>query len=89
MYQLLRPPVCHSVVRTLQQIQKINFELCFQVNDLACLDLSVSSSSWGLGRAAVCNCGTTWTSLLPFLPIFRPLRKNLSDSVIVYDIEVT
>ena len=29
----------------------------------ACLDLSVSSSSWGLGRAAVCDCGTF---LLPF-----------------------
>ena len=28
--------------------------------------LSVSSSSWGLGRAAVCDCGTPWTSLLPF-----------------------
>ena len=32
-----------------------------------CLDLSVSSSSWGLGRAAVCDCGTPWTFLLPFL----------------------
>ena len=32
----------------------------------ACLDLSVSSSSWGLGRAAVCDCGTPWTFLLPF-----------------------
>ena len=29
------------------------------------LDLSVSSSSWGLGRAAVCDCGTPWTFLLP------------------------
>ena len=29
-------------------------------------DLSVSSSSWGLGRAAVCDCGTPWTFLLPF-----------------------
>ena len=29
------------------------------------LDLSVSSSSWGLGRAAVCDCGTHWTFLLP------------------------
>ena len=35
----------------------------------ACLDLSVSSSSWGLGRAAVCDCGTPWTFLLPFLHI--------------------
>ena len=32
----------------------------------ACLDLSVSSSSWGLGRAAVCDCGTPWTFLLLF-----------------------
>ena len=33
----------------------------------SCLDLSVSSYSWGLGRAAVCDCGTPWTFLLPFL----------------------
>ena len=26
----------------------------------------VSSSSWGLGRAAVCDCDTPWTFLLPF-----------------------
>ena len=32
----------------------------------ACLGLSVSSSFWGLGRAAVCDCGTPWTFLLPF-----------------------
>ena len=32
----------------------------------ACLDLSISSSSWGLGRAAVCDCDTPWTFLLPF-----------------------
>ena len=32
----------------------------------ACLDLSVFSSFWGLGRAAVCDCGTPWTFLLPF-----------------------
>ena len=29
------------------------------------LDLSVSSSSWGLGRAAVCDYGTPWTFLFP------------------------
>ena len=32
----------------------------------ACLDLSVSSSSWGLGWAVVCDCGTPWTFRLPF-----------------------
>ena len=36
----------------------------------ACLVLSLSSSSWLLGRAAVCDCGTPWTFLLPlFLSI--------------------
>ena len=39
----------------------------------ACLNLSVPSSSWGLGRAAVCDCGTPWTFLLPFL-VYK-LRK--------------
>ena len=33
----------------------------------ACLDLSVFTSSWCLGMAAVCDCGTPWTFLLPFL----------------------
>ena len=28
--------------------------------------MSVSSSSWDLGRAAVCDYGTPWTFLLPF-----------------------
>ena len=32
----------------------------------ACLDLSVSSSYWCLGLAAVCDCGTPWTFLLTF-----------------------
>ena len=36
----------------------------------ACLDLSVSSSSWCQGRAAVCDCGTPWTFLLPFFFFF-------------------
>ena len=39
----------------------------------ACLDLSVSSSSWGLGRAAVCDCGTPWTFLLPLFLLFLSL----------------
>ena len=37
------------------------------------MDLSVSSSSWGLGRASVCGCGTPWTFLLPF---FRKRALN-------------
>ena len=39
------------------------------VRFVLCLVLSVSSSSWCLERAAVCDCGTPWTFLLPFLDI--------------------
>ena len=42
----------------------------------ACFDLSVSSSSWGLGRAAVCDCGTPWTFLLPFFDCPQTQAKN-------------
>ena len=40
------------------------------------MGLSVSSSSWGLGRAAVCDCGTPWTFLLPF---FNSTSRYLDD----------
>ena len=36
---------------------------------LCLLRFVVSSSSWGLGRDAVCDCGTPWTFLLPFLVV--------------------
>ena len=49
----------------------------------ACLDLSVSSSFWGLGRAAVCDCGTPWTFLLPFLHSCSILTTG-NDISIVY-----
>ena len=35
--------------------------------------LSVSSSSLGLGRAAVCDCGTPWTFLLPFFLFYEAI----------------
>ena len=34
--------------------------------DLRLFGFVVSSSFWCLGRAAVCDCGTPWTFLLPF-----------------------
>ena len=43
----------------------------------ACLVLSVSSSSWCLGRAAVCDCGTPWTFLLSLFEFNVLLRKKL------------
>ena len=45
--------------------------LSFVWSICACLDLSVSSSSWCLGRAAVCDCDTPWTFLLPFFPALQ------------------
>ena len=34
--------------------------------DLRLFDFDCSSSPWCLGRAAACDCGTSWTFLLPF-----------------------
>ena len=41
------------------------------------MDLSVSSSSCGLERAAVCDCDTPWTFLLPFF--FNSTSRYLDD----------
>ena len=38
--------------------------------------VSVSSSSWCLGRAAVCDCGTPWTFLLPFFKLCTRHKEN-------------
>ena len=63
--------LCFSVlvVSRLPRLGKRELILVFSYVCSVCtyLDLSVSSSSWGLGRAAVCDCGTPWTFLLPFL----------------------
>ena len=40
--------------------------LCVRLFDLCSFGFVGSSSSWCLGRAAVCDCGTPWTFLLPF-----------------------
>ena len=42
--------------------------------DLRLFGLSVSSFSWCLGRAAVCDCGTPWTFLLPFFAFYGHLH---------------
>ena len=63
--------LCFSVLLALRlpRLGKRELILVLFVRSIcACLDLSVSSSSWCLGRAAVCDCGTPWTFLLPFSP---------------------
>ena len=42
--------------------------------------MSVSSSSWGLGRAAVCDCGTPWTFLLPFFSRYLDDLLNIDNT---------
>ena len=51
---------------------------------MVCLDLSVSSSSWGLERAAVCDCGTPWTFLLPFFlfECFVALKSDKNGKIV-------
>ena len=65
--------LCFSVLLVLRlpRLGKRELIQCFSYvcSLCACLDLSVSSSSWGLGRAAVCDCGTSWTFLLPFFEL--------------------
>ena len=53
----------------------LHLSLSLSLSLSVCLSLSLYvgycnravSSSWGLGWAAVCDCGTPWTFLLPFL----------------------
>ena len=64
--------LCFSVLLALRLPRLVKRELilvffvCFVCSICACLVLSVSSSSWCLGRAAVYDCDTHWTFLLPF-----------------------
>ena len=43
------------------------------------LGLSVFSSSGCLGRAAVCDCGTSWTFLLPFFLKFKSFVNTFEE----------
>ena len=52
----------------------------------ACLVLSVSSSSWCLGGAAVCDCGTPWTFLLPFYTTHLPVLVDHVYLNLMYEI---
>ena len=61
--------LCFSVLLALRlpRLGKRELILVLFVRSICtCLDLSVSSSSWCLGRAVVYDCGTPWTFLLPF-----------------------
>ena len=59
--------LCFSVLLALRlpQLGKRELILMFFVR---LFDLCLFSSSWCLGRAAACDCGTPWTFLLPTFP---------------------
>ena len=46
--------------------RELILEFFVRLFDLCLFGLSASSSSWCLGRAAACDCGTHSTALLPF-----------------------
>ena len=52
------------------------------VSICACLVLSILFSSWCLGRAADCDCGTLWIFLLPFFLIGNKQKWSICDRVI-------
>ena len=57
--------LCFSVFLALRLPRLVLFVRLFDLR-LFGLVLTVFSSSWCLGKAAVCDCGTPWTFLLPF-----------------------
>ena len=59
-------PFC-IVIISLKEERELILVLFVCLFDLRLFGLSVSSSSWCLGRAAACNCCTPWTFLLHFL----------------------
>ena len=62
--------LCFSVLLALRLPRlgkrKLILVLFVRLFDFRLFGLSVFSSSWCMGRAAVCDCGTPWTFLLPF-----------------------
>ena len=68
-----------SVLLTLRlpRLGKREVILVLFVRLFDCLVLSVSSSSWCLGLAAACDCGTPWTFLLPFFFLDKAVLKDV------------
>ena len=60
--------LCFSVLLALRlpRLGKRELVLVLFVRVFDLLLFGVSSTSWCLGTAAVCDCGTPWTFLLPF-----------------------
>ena len=65
--------LCFAILLVLR-LHRMGKKECFSYvcSNCACLDLLVSSSSWCLGRASVCDCGIPWTFLLPFFGTNKP-----------------
>ena len=79
---------CVSVLLTLRlpRLEKRHLILVLFVRlfDLCFLALLVSSSSWCLGRAKVCDCGTPWAFLLSFICILFQIKECLFDNILLY-----
>ena len=62
--------LCFSVLSALRlprlRKRELILVLFVRLFDLCLFGFVGLSSSWCLGRAAVCDCGTPWTFLLPF-----------------------
>ena len=69
--------VCHfvlvffSIAITSLGEERANFSAFRTFVRIVLVWICRSSSSWGLGRAAVCDCGTPWTFSLTFFSIIQ------------------
>ena len=54
----------------------VRIALVFVFFFLFCFFLTVSSSSWCLGRAVASNCDNPWIFLLPFFVLVRKKKKK-------------
>ena len=76
-----------SIAITLLGEERANLSAFYICSICACLVLSVFfSSSWCLGRAVVCECGTLWTFLLPFFGIILKVNTKPSSSLFFINI---
>ena len=58
--------------------ERANLSAFFRLFDLCLFGFVGFSSSWCLGRAAVCDCGIPWTFLLSFFFYSRHVRETVN-----------
>ena len=73
------PPPLSRLVYSTDRYKELILVFFVHLFDLHLFVLSVFFSSWCLGSAALCDCGTPWNfSLIPFFPIIITLASQVT-----------